>query len=332
MRVQPISRAEEDGNDEDQLLIGQQEDLEGTLVRRVLSDDALPLTQVLPAFPTWCLEGWCPRGFCSSFRSKQDRSEDGDETQFAHHGVENHRRLLVVKVAPNVVDATAVELPSSPHASVVNTLEFDLSVPAFDPLESDEGDEFETGVPIVPGPVSAPSWVTRNRFAALQSFDHADEAPLGDMEFDLTRQDPETDGAPQPDNEVVPPTASLCNALEFDLTQDDYCEVAGDTIAISHHGRARAGGARSQRRFVLILQDVPASVMDGVDPDRANTESAASVPSIRMTPQKKTKHHQKRQHDFHFDDKVEEDAPFRLPGTATLRGASPRSPKRGPVS
>ena len=54
-------------------------------------------------------------------------------TQFAHQGVENHRRGLVVEVAPNVVDATAVELPSSPHASVVDALEFDLSVPAFDP-------------------------------------------------------------------------------------------------------------------------------------------------------------------------------------------------------
>ena len=89
-------------------------------------------------------------------------------------------------------------------------------------MESDEEDEFGAGVPTVPGPdrdrsrardlheektarpaqldgddepmVSAPSWVTRNRFAALQSFDHADEAlPLGmcgraAMEFDLTRQ------------------------------------------------------------------------------------------------------------------------------------------------
>ena len=164
--------------------------------------------------------------------------EGGDETQFAHHGVENHRRGLVVEVAPNVVDATAVELPSSPHASVVDALEFDFSVPAFDPMQSDEEDEFDAGVPTVPGPdrdrsrardfheeetarptqldgddeplVSAPSWVTRNRFAALQSFDHADEAsPLGmcgreAMEFDLTRQDSETDGAPPPDNEVLP--------------------------------------------------------------------------------------------------------------------------------
>ena len=106
-------------------------------------------------------------------------------------------------------------------------------------MESDEEDEFDAGVPTVPRPdrgrsrardfheeetarptqldgddeplVSAPSWVTRNRFAALQSFDHADEAPLLGMcgrevvEFDLTRQDSETDGAPpQPDDEVLP--------------------------------------------------------------------------------------------------------------------------------
>ena len=42
-----------------------QEDLAGTQVRRrtrrrVVSDDDLPLTQVLLAFsPTWRLEGWC---------------------------------------------------------------------------------------------------------------------------------------------------------------------------------------------------------------------------------------------------------------------------------
>ena len=56
-------------------------------------------------------------------RSGPDRSDsgdDGDETQFAHHGSENHRRGLVREVAPNVVDATAFELPSSPHASVVD--------------------------------------------------------------------------------------------------------------------------------------------------------------------------------------------------------------------
>ena len=39
--------------------------------------------------------------------------DDGEKTQFAHHGGENQRRGLVPEVAPNVVDATAVELPSS---------------------------------------------------------------------------------------------------------------------------------------------------------------------------------------------------------------------------
>ena len=139
-RVQPISGAEEDGNDEDQLRIGQQEVLESTHVRRrtrrrVLSDDDLPLTQVLLAFSHLAsrrvvldpgASGDAPR----SVPDRSDSGEDGDETQFAHHGVENHRRGLVVELAPNVVDATAVELPSSPHASVVDALEFDLSVPS----------------------------------------------------------------------------------------------------------------------------------------------------------------------------------------------------------
>ena len=212
-RVQPFSGAEEDGNDGDQLCIGQQEDLEGTHVRRktrrVLSDDDLPLTQVLPAFSHLAsrrvvlvpgASGDIPR----SGPDRSDSGEDGDETQFAHHGVESHRRGLVVEVALNVVDATTVELPNSPQASVVDALEFDLSVPASHGF--DEEDEFDAGVPTVPGPdrdrsrardfleeetarptqlggddeplVSAPSWVTRNRFAALQSFDHADEAPF----------------------------------------------------------------------------------------------------------------------------------------------------------
>ena len=72
-----------------------------------------------------------------SFPDRSDSGEDGDATQVAHH-----------EVAP--VDATAVELPSSPHTSVVDALELDLSVPAFDPMESNEEDEHETGVPTVP--------------------------------------------------------------------------------------------------------------------------------------------------------------------------------------
>ena len=122
------------------------------------------------------------------------------------------------------------------------------------PDKSDSGEdgeeEFDAGVPTGPGPVSAPSWVTRNRFAALQRFDQADE--------------------------VFTPPASLCNALEFDLTQADSGESAGDTIDNTHHG-ASAGGAKGRHRLVLISQNVPASGIDGVDPG-AQSESAISVP------------------------------------------------------
>ena len=40
----------------------------------------------------------------------------------------DHQRGLVVETAPNVVDATAVDLSSSPHDSVVDALELDLAV------------------------------------------------------------------------------------------------------------------------------------------------------------------------------------------------------------
>ena len=53
-------------------------------------------------------------------------------------------------MGPNVVDAKAGQVPSSPHTSVVYVLEFDLSVFAFDPMESDEEDERDAGVPTVP--------------------------------------------------------------------------------------------------------------------------------------------------------------------------------------
>ena len=47
-----------------------------------------------------------------------------------------------MEVAPNVVDATAVALPPP---DVVESLELDLRVPAFDPVDSD--DEFDDAFP-----------------------------------------------------------------------------------------------------------------------------------------------------------------------------------------
>ena len=40
----------------------------------------------------------------------------------------DHQYGLVVETAPNIVDATAVDLSSSPHDSVVDALELDLAV------------------------------------------------------------------------------------------------------------------------------------------------------------------------------------------------------------
>ena len=56
---------------------------------------------------------------------------------------------MVWVVAPIVVDATAVEF--------VDALELDLSVLAFDPMESDEEDD--TGVSIVPVVESGIAWL-----------------------------------------------------------------------------------------------------------------------------------------------------------------------------
>ena len=58
----------------------------------------------------------------------------------------DHQRGLVVETAPNVVDATAVDLSSSPHDSVVDALELDLAVDEeFDGEERD--DEEAAAVP-----------------------------------------------------------------------------------------------------------------------------------------------------------------------------------------
>ena len=165
--------------------------------------------------------------------------------------------------------------------------------PRSGPDRSDSGedgeDEFDAGVPTVPGPVSAPSWVTRNRFAALQRFDQVDEV------FSLP--------------------ASLCNALEFDLIQADSGESAGDTIN-TYRGGASAGGVRGRRRLVLISQNVPASGMDGVDPG-AHSESATSVPPEDPDdPAEEDEASSEGPHDIPSDDEVEEEAPFRLPGAA----------------
>ena len=43
-----------------------------------------------------------------------------------------HRRGLVVEVAPNVVDASAVALPSSPHVIMDVEFDCDASVLVFD--------------------------------------------------------------------------------------------------------------------------------------------------------------------------------------------------------
>ena len=82
----------------------------------------------------------------------------------------HHRRGLVVEVAPGIVDATAVALPPPDD---VESLELDLRVPAFDPVESDDehDDAFpQDGASAMPvGTVVEPEGSARHsgRFAAL---------------------------------------------------------------------------------------------------------------------------------------------------------------------
>ena len=92
----------------------------------------LPLTQVLLAFSHLRLEGvvLVPRASGDTPRFSGD---DGDTM-----GARTIEEVWFGKWRPTWL---TVELPSSPHESVLDALEFDLSVPAFDFMESDEEDE-----------------------------------------------------------------------------------------------------------------------------------------------------------------------------------------------
>ena len=72
--------------------------------------------------------------------------------------VGDHRRGLVVEIAPNVVDATADDLSSSPSDSVVDALELDLPVDdefVFDPVEFDKEEDNNEESVVVPWEVVA---------------------------------------------------------------------------------------------------------------------------------------------------------------------------------
>ena len=77
----------------------------------------------------------------------------------------DNRKGLVVEVAPNVVDATAVVLPP-PH--VVEPLELGFRLPAFNPVDSDD-DEFDDAFPRVSGRVPVEAAVEAECFSACNS-------------------------------------------------------------------------------------------------------------------------------------------------------------------
>ena len=82
------------------------------------------------------------RGVESGSHSSVGRfsASDTPQCQVAMGSTAGHRRGLVVEVAPGVVDGSAVVLPSPPHV-ITDVVASD--VPVFDPMDSDEEDEFD---------------------------------------------------------------------------------------------------------------------------------------------------------------------------------------------
>ena len=81
--------------------------------------------------------------------------------------VRGARYGLVVEIAPNVVDASAVVLPPR---DVVEPLELDLRLLALDPVDSD--DEFDDAFPRVSGGVPVEAVVEPAGFGGATYFGH----------------------------------------------------------------------------------------------------------------------------------------------------------------
>ena len=91
----------------------------------------------------------------------------------------DHQRGLVVETAPNVVDATAVDLSSSPHDSVVDALELDLAVD--EEFDGEERNDEEAAAVVANGNGRPPSRRLRLIGASMDGLPHSrnmhDEVP-----------------------------------------------------------------------------------------------------------------------------------------------------------
>ena len=112
-----------------------------------------------------------------------------------HAGGSGHRRRLVVEVAPGVVDASAVALPSS-HVIPDEESDCDASVPVFDPLDSDEEDELDA--------------LSRNATGATQ-VDRDDEPMVCDGRFTPWSH---ADSVAGTAIDSAQPTVSMCEASQ----------------------------------------------------------------------------------------------------------------------
>ena len=158
----------------------------------------------------------------------------------------DHRRGLVVEVAPGVVDATAVALPPP---DVVESLELDIRVPAFDLVDSDDelDDEFPRDVP---GGVPVETAVEPAGLGARHS------GRFAVLATDVDDDDPDT----------AHDSPSLVDALDFDLTRTDHGEgivednqVSADSVAPvpDIDGREAAAHSQPQRRRLVLVNSAP---------------------------------------------------------------------------
>ena len=206
----------------------------------------------------------------------------------------------LVEVAPGIVDATAVALPPP---DVVESLELDLRVPAFDPVDSD--DEYDAfprdGASAVPvGTVVEPDGSALHSEALTTAVDDDDCGTAHDS----------------PSLVVVEPSQQF-----------------GRFTVLAEPTKPRS------RRLVLVSStqvDVPTTVPDSVDVVHVNltdgdvgalsdTESNRTFPADGWDDDPAEEDDRMSEADVCFiggaEESEEDDVPFRLPGVATLRGA-----------
>ena len=215
------------------------------------------------------------------------------------HGVRSElptptrRRRLVVEVAPNVVDVSAVALPGSP-LFVTNVESDGEGVPASHPWDSDEEDELDTharnqaGVAILgqDPPFSVPPTVPASSDATVggrpRQFERSRDASIAATQAD-NDNDADDERHPIVPQDVVHALESDL-AVEVDRSAEDNTPVGSTVPASSGAVRRRLVLVGGGRRVVLVPQTgTPQSVQDVSESDDADEESRAVVNHFDMT-------------------------------------------------